>query len=98
MGGGGGGGAPPAAAATMGGAGGGGGGLGEGLSHAQSQLLEVIRVRSESITGVSYAEIVAAMRHTGIAEGALRGALEVLSAEGHIFSTSDDDHYKVCDV
>lgn len=91
---------PPTGAATMGGGpgGGAGGGLTEGLTHVQSQLLEVIRARSESITGVSYAEIVAAMRHTGLPETQLRSALEVLSSEGHIFSTSDDDHYKVCEV
>ncbi|KAK1865187.1 hypothetical protein I4F81_007722 [Pyropia yezoensis] len=86
------------AASGMGVGAGGGGALVEGLTHVQSQLLEVIRVRSESITGVSYGEIVTSMQSSGLSESQLRAALEVLSSEGHIFSTSDDDHYKVCEV
>ncbi|GAB0490192.1 hypothetical protein MMPV_001424 [Pyropia vietnamensis] len=82
----------------LGAGGGGSAALVEGLTHVQSQLLEVIRVRSESITGVSYAEIVTSMQSSGLPESQLRAALEVLSSEGHIFSTSDDDHYKVCEV
>lgn len=92
----GGGGMPPASG--LGAGGGGGAALVEGLTHVQSQLLEVIRVRSESITGVSYEEIVTSMQSSGLSDSQLRSALDVLSSEGHIFSTSDDDHYKVCEV
>ena len=67
----------------------------DGLTAAQQQVATVIR-SVDSDQGVSVQEICQQLR--GLPERAVREAIDFLSAEGHIYSTIDDDHYRSTDA
>ncbi|ELT90082.1 hypothetical protein CAPTEDRAFT_218725 [Capitella teleta] len=66
----------------------------QGLTPTQAQVHNVIRACSED-QGMSVHTITDNLR--GIPQKAIRDAIEFLSAEGHIYSTVDDEHYRSTD-
>ena len=64
-----------------------------GLNEAQNKVLNCIRAQPDSDTGVS---VQAMMNQTQMNERDVRGCVEFLMGEGHLYSTIDDDHYKFC--
>ena len=59
-----------------------------------TQIAVVIQKNMSEI-GASIAEVSQHLK--GVPEKAIRDAVEFLSAEGHIYSTIDDDHFKATD-
>lgn len=62
-----------------------------GMSKTHSQVLQIIS-GTNSTEGMGIDEIRQKMR--GISDADIREAVEVLSNEGHIYSTIDDDHFR----
>jgi len=66
-----------------------------GLTMQQQQVLNVLRTCSDE-TGISVASVCGRLK--GMPERIIRECIEFLGAEGHVYSTIDDDHYKATDA
>ncbi|VDL59678.1 unnamed protein product [Hymenolepis diminuta] len=63
-----------------------------GLSILQSQVLSCVRAAIDD-DGITVAQICEKLR--GVPERQIRDELDFLSAEGHVYSTVDDNHFRV---
>ncbi|VDM04044.1 unnamed protein product [Schistocephalus solidus] len=66
-----------------------------GLTVLQNQVLVSVRNYSDE-RGVSVAQICEKLR--GVPEQQIREDLDFLSAEGHVYSTIDDDHFRATEA
>ncbi|BHF75773.1 DNA-directed RNA polymerase I subunit rpa2 [Sparganum proliferum] len=66
-----------------------------GLSVLQNQVLVSVRTYPDE-RGISVAQICEKLR--GIPEQQIREDLDFLSAEGHVYSTIDDDHFRATEA
>uniref|UniRef100_A0A5K3EI49 RPA_C domain-containing protein n=1 Tax=Mesocestoides corti TaxID=53468 RepID=A0A5K3EI49_MESCO len=66
-----------------------------GLTVLQSQVLASVRAYPDE-RGISVSQIREKLR--GVPEKQIRDDLDFLSAEGHVYSTVDDDHFKATEA
>jgi replication factor A2 len=78
-------------------------GYGQSASRTRSQftplqkaIMDVISSSGKPKTGCSVGEICAALKNFGT-ENDVREAIEFLNAEGHLYSTIDEEHYRCAD-
>jgi len=70
------------------------GGINAGLTGIQNQIHSMI-TSCQLEEGMAFADIKQRLR--GVSDAQIRSTLEFLSNEGHIYSTTDDDHFKSTD-
>eukprot|EP00003_Mantamonas_plastica_P013900 TRINITY_DN2415_c0_g1_i4.p2 TRINITY_DN2415_c0_g1~~TRINITY_DN2415_c0_g1_i4.p2 ORF type:complete len:189 (+),score=72.65 TRINITY_DN2415_c0_g1_i4:825-1391(+) len=69
--------------------------FGGDLDKIQSAVLKTIKDFGAAETGISVDDL--SQRLNGFAgEPEIRKAIDFLSSEGHVYSTTDDNHYKSC--
>ncbi len=67
-----------------------------GVTADQNMVLDAVRRATGGESGAGIADLCAELR-TRCTEARIRQALDWLTNEGHVYSTIDDDHYKVTD-
>ncbi|VEL39297.1 unnamed protein product [Protopolystoma xenopodis] len=66
-----------------------------GMNVLQNQIINVVRAYPGE-RGISVAQICDKLR--GVSERQIRDDLDFLSAEGHVYSTVDDDHFRATEL
>jgi len=64
------------------------------LQPLYATVLEIVQRASNTAEGASISFIAEQMRTYGIDEAQVRGAIEYLTSEGHLFPTFDEEHFK----